>query len=191
MLQSKMVRVVLLLCVCVAFAGCMPKMTLEEMKAQQPKRPAELDHLNAFAGKWQFEGELTMSMLDSDKPLKVSGHNEAKWEGDNWYLVSRGVMTMEPFGETQAIETWCYDMGSKKYRSSWVDSMGMMGYGEGTYDEKSNTWTVKATGYGSWGQSSMKGWLKIKDSDTMEWTWTEYMGLMKTMEMKGTSTRVK
>ncbi len=192
MLRTKVIPVVLLLSMCVVFAGCMPKMTLEEMKADMPKRPAELDRLNDFVGKWQFEGEMTMAMLvEEDQPLKMSGHNEAKWEGDGWYLVSRGVMNMEPFGETQAIETWSYDAGSKKYRSSWVDSMGMIGYGEGTYDEKTKTWHMKATSYSAWGQSSMKGWAKFTGPDTMEWGWCEYMGLMKTLDMKGTSKRVK
>ena len=36
--------------------GCMPKMTIAEMKAQMPKRPAELDRLNRFVGKWTGEG---------------------------------------------------------------------------------------------------------------------------------------
>ena len=29
------------------------------------------------------------------------------------------------------------------------------------------------------------------DADHMEWEWTEYMGLSKTMEMSGTGKRVK
>jgi len=38
---------------------------------------------------------------------------------------------------------------------------------------------------------TMKGWVKNIDADTMEWCWTEYAmgGLVKTMEMCGTSKR--
>jgi len=103
-------------------AGCMPHMTVDEMKAQMPKRPAELDRLNAFVGKWKGEGEARFAMLD--EPLKVTGTSEAKWEGDKWYLVGRGVMRMADFPETQGMETWCYDLHAKKYRSTFVDSMG-------------------------------------------------------------------
>lgn len=39
---------------CATLTGCMPKMTVEEMKAAMPQRPAELDHLNAFVGQWEM-----------------------------------------------------------------------------------------------------------------------------------------
>jgi hypothetical protein len=167
----------------------MPRMTIEEMKAQMPKRPAELDRLNAFVGKWQSEGEATFAMLD--EPLKITGTSECKWEGDKWYLVGRGVMTMADFPETEGMETWMYDVHAKKYRSTYVDSMGMMGMSETTYNEKTDIWTMTATSYGPWGKSVMKGTLHFTNPDTMEWSMTEHMGFTKIMEMKGTGTRVK
>ena len=50
---------------------------------------------------------------------------------------------------------------------------------------------MRATSHGAWGKSSMKGTAKFIDADTMEWNWTEHMGLTKTMEMSGTSKRQK
>ena len=50
---------------------------------------------------------------------------------------------------------------------------------------------MKATSYGARGKSSLKGWLKFTDPDTMEWWFAEYQGLMKTMEMSGTGHRVR
>jgi len=189
MLRTNTKCALALACAGLALAGCMPKMTIEEMKAQMPQRPAELDRLDAFAGKWEYTGEATMAMLD--EPLKTSGTGESHWEGDNWYLVGRSTFAMEPFGEHQGLETWTYDTHSKKYRSTWVDSMGMTGTGEGTYHADTDTWHMKATSYGPWGKSTMKGWLKFTDPDTMEWEWSEHQGLMKVMEMKGTGKRVE
>jgi len=67
----------------------------------------------------------------------------------------------------------------------------MSGMSEGRYDEKTDTWHMTATSYGPWGQSQMQGTLRFTTPDTMEWKMTECMGLMKIMEMSGTSKRVK
>lgn len=187
MYRPHALAVVPTICALVVLSGCMPKMTIEQMKAEMPKRPAELDRLNAFVGTWDFEGTATMAMLD--EPLKSSGWATTEWDGDNWYLVSRGVYSLEGLGEMKAIETWTYDAHSKKYRSTWTDSMGAVGTGQSWYDEKNGTWHMRATSHGAYGKTTMKGSVKLIDDNTMEWTWTEYMGLMKTMEMTGTSKR--
>jgi hypothetical protein len=192
MFQRKAVLAVLLGVVSAGLVGCMPRMTLEQFKAEMPKRPAELDRLNAFVGKWQSEGEAKFAMLD--EPLKVTGTCEAKWEGDKWYLVGHAVMKMDDMPETKGMEAWTYDVHAKKYRSTYVDSMGMMGMSESRYDEKADTWYMTATTFGPWGQSQLKGTLRFVNPDTMEWSMTEgmgCMGLMKVMEMKGTGKRVK
>ncbi len=174
---------------CFALGGCMPKMTVEQMKEQMPKRPAELEKLNAFVGTWQSEGKAQFAMLE--QPLVVTGRSTAQWAGDSWYLVSNVTFNMEHFGESQGMEIWMYDAHSKKYRSSWVDTMGMIGLGEATCDEKSQTWKMQATSYGPWGKSTMYGTVRFPDADTMEWEWAGYMGFMKTTQMSGSAKRVK
>ncbi len=173
----------------IALTGCMPHMTIEEMKSMMPQRPAELDKLNAFAGRWEFTGEAKMAGLD--QVLKSSGTNEAKWEGDGWYLVSRGVFKLEDLGEMQGVETWTYDAHSKKFRSTWVDSMGSVGAGTARHDDKTNTWYMRATSHGPFGKTWIKGQVRSVDDNTMEWDWAEYAmwGFFKTMEMSGTSRR--
>ena len=170
-----------------ALGGCVPQMTIDQMKAEMPQRPAELDRLNAFAGKWVTEGTVRIAGLE--EVLVTKGKNEAKWEGDGWYLVNRDTFNRGELGQMRAIETWTYDTYSKKYRSTSVDSMGSTGIGEGRYDEKSKMWYFKATIYGPSGQSTMKGTAEFPDETTMKWTWTEHMGLTKTMEMEGSSKR--
>jgi hypothetical protein len=62
---------------------------------------------------------------------------------------------------------------------------------EARYDEKTDTWYMTSENYTPWGESHIKGTLRFSDPDTMEWTMTECMGLMKITEMKGTGKRVK
>lgn len=169
--------------------GCAPKMTQAEMKAMMPERPAELNALNAFVGTWEYSGTADMDML-SDGPMTMSGEMNTRWGGDGWYLVSEATMRMGDLEPMKGLETWTYDSHSKVYRSSWVDTMGAVGYGEATHDPDDNTWDYKATGHTPFGKSSMKGHMRFIDADTIEIQWAEYMGLMKTMEMKGTSRRV-
>lgn len=175
---------------CVLLTGCMPHhMTVEQMKAEMPARPAALDRLDAFVGRWQYEGETKFAMLD--EPLKTTGTGEYNWDGNKWYMVGRETMNMEHFEPTQMLETWTYDIHDKKYRSTFVDSIGEIGVGESTYNEETDTWHVKAKGHSPWGGFWMKGWMKCTGPDTMKWGMTEYQGLMKIMEMSGTAKRVK
>ena len=179
----------LLIAACLTFPGCMPKMTVEEMKSMMPQRPAELDKLNAFVGRWEFNGNAEMAFLD--EPLPATGTGVTEWDDSGWYLVGNSVFRMEGFDDMHGHDTWTYDAHTNKYRSTWVDSMGSTGMGTARHDEKTNTWTMRATSHGPHGKTTMRGSITVVDQDTTEWCWTEYMmgGLMKTMEMCGTSKR--
>ena len=167
----------------------MPTMTMEEMKADMPQRPAELDHLNAFVGQWEMEGETKMAGLE--EVLKTQGTSDIKWHGDKWFLVGHWNFNMGDLGDITGIETWTYDVKCKKFRSTWTDSMGSIGMGTARYDEKTRTWQMRAKSYGPFGTTTGKGHVKMVDDNTMEWTWTEYAmgGLLKTMEITGTNRR--
>jgi hypothetical protein len=180
---------VLAVCACAVMTGCMPKMTIAEMKAKMPERPTELDRLDAFTGRWHSDGEVKFAMLD--EPIRVSGTSEVEWDDSRWFVVSREAFDMEHFGESNELGTLTYDIKAKKYRATWVDSMGMTGMGTTGYNEKTGTWKMKTMCYSPWGKSTLKGWVKFTDADTMEWWMAKYMGLMKTMEMSGTSKRIQ
>lgn len=171
--------------------GCMPRMTLAEMKEMMPKKPAELEHLNAFVGKWEGTGEVKFAMLDEPTPLKMTGRSESKWSGDGWYVVEESHMTMDGFDPMHSLGTWTYDSGAKKYRSTWVDSMGSTGIGEATRDPKTGEWKWSARSNSAWGESKMTGTIRFIDKDTMEWNMAEHMGFSKTAEFKGTSRRIR
>lgn len=168
-------------------AGCMPKMTVAEMKAMMPEKPSELKQLNDFVGKWSAEGTAQFAFLD--EPLTTSGTSETTWDESGWFVVERGEFTMGDFDPVRMLMTWTWDTKSKKYRSTWTDSMGGVGIGSARYDADNKTWHIKATGYGPFGKSNMKGTAKLVDGDTFEWTWTEHMGLTKILEMTGTNRR--
>lgn len=171
-------------------AGCVPSLTIEDVKAMRPERPAELDKLEQFAGRWEWKGEARLAGLD--KVLTFSGRNDASVEGDGWYLVSREVGHMEELGETKGMSTWGYDTRSKKFRTTWVDSMGSIGTGTAWYDAKADVWHLRANTRGPLGSIVGKGRVKFPDPNTMEWSWTDYAmgGLVKTMELRGTSKRM-
>ena len=75
---------------------------------------------------------------------------------------------MQGFDDLRAHDTWTYDTHSKKYRSTWVDSMGSTGTGTSTHNEKTNTWTMRTTSHGPYGKTVKKGCIKVIDNDTME-----------------------
>jgi len=178
------------LCAVALLVGCMPKMTIEELKEEMPQRPPELDQLNDFVGKWESTGQADFAFLD--ETLKTHGNWEANWEGDGRYLVTRHEGTIEKLGTMTGLETSTYDSNNGMYRSTWTDSFGSVGIGHSTYDADTRTWhLVYSTLHGPWGKSTMKGTMKLVNDDTMDWSWTEYMGWTKTAEMSGTARRVE
>ncbi len=187
MMQRRASSIVLALGATVLLAGCVPSLTMEEVKAMRPERPPELDKLNAFAGNWEMKGEFRIAGLD--ELIEISGSAEAEWEADGWYLVSRFTLSPGELGDVQGQEMWTYDTHAKKYRNTWVDNMGAVGTGEARLDEEANTWHVRAISYGPMGKTTGKGILKVVDENTIEWTWTEYSGFVKTVEMTGTNKR--
>ena len=180
--------IVTIMSACAALAGCASQMTAAEMQEIMSERPAELDKLNAFVGKWEMTSAAESEM--QDEPLTASGTMEAAWQGDGWYLVQNAVFRMGDDVEMKGIEIWTYDRHSKKYRFTWVGGGGAISAGVGTHDEDTNTWRIKAKGYGPLGKTSGKGEMTFIDDNTIEWSFSEYSGLKKVMEMSGTNRRV-
>jgi len=169
--------------------GCMPKITIDDMKQMTPKRPPELGMLDAFIGRWTSEGEAKFTGLD--ETIKMTGTSEAKWDGNGWIFVNRFSSSMADLGDMLGIETWTYDVRAKKFRTTWADDHGGSGVGTAWHDARTNTWHVKSKVYSPWGDNIGVGTAHFVDKDTVEWNWKEYAmgGLMLTMEMNGTNHR--
>ena len=175
----------------IVMTGCMPKMTIEDMKAMKPERPAELDRLNFLEGTWEGTGEGQMAGLD--QPLKMTARGTGKWECGGYAMVSRGTMTIEELGDMEYLEVWSYDAKAGKYRTFWVDGMGGSAVGTAKYDAKKDTWTSRATMRTPHGNMRGKGTMTMTGETSMDWTWKEtaMMGLMKIGEYHGTTKKVE
>jgi len=189
MVSRKVTASITILAGCVVLTGCMPKMTIEEMKAMKPDRPAELDRLNVLVGEWEHKGISEFKGLD--QPLQSSGTQKIRWEGDKWYLVSENTFTMGELGDMEGMEIWTYDTHSDCFRVVWVGTDGWFSHGRAWYDEGAKQFKIKGTDYSPHGKMSTKGTLTVVDHDTLVWEWegSVMAGLMEVVEMEGTAKR--
>ena len=172
--------------------GCMPEMTIEEMKEMMKvERPAELDRINFKTGTWEATGEGQFAGLD--QPVKTTMRATGSWECGERLMVSRGTMTMEELGDFEFMEIWTYDAQAGKYRTYWFDNGGMTGVGTAKYDDKTDRWTTRMRMRGPFGNMSAKGTMTLTGETSMHWTWKEsvMMGLMEVAHWKGTSKKVE
>lgn len=167
----------------------MPKMTIEEMKAMMPERPAALDKLNMMVGTWAHEGTARFAAMD--EPLKMTARTTAKMAGNGWYLVESGTYSMPGFDDMYGMTIWTYDMGRERFRVTWVDTMGSQAHGTATYDEDDNEWKMRIENDTPFGTSTAYATVQMIDEDTQKWTWTEsaFFGLIKIMDMDATVKR--
>lgn len=178
------------LVVLTGLAGCMPTMTIEQMKEMMPDRPAELDLLNMIAGRWEGTGTMKFTFLE--EVIEIQNTDTATWECDNRVLINRGTYEMGELGTMTGIEIWTWDDKAGKFRTQWFDSFGMTANGTAKFDEETKTWHKRVRGKGPDGHKTVQeGTITYIDADTLEWTWTEWSSfkLFKIAEMSGTSRR--
>lgn len=174
----------------VCTTGCIPKMTVEEIRQFQPERPAELDRLDMFLGEWETNGTIEMAMLD--EPITTSGRNRAEWTLDRHIVEDHADLDMGPFGRMQGKTLWTYDPAIGKYRMWWFDTLGETSEVVATFDERRDMWRMKARGQKYGRQTSGRGTIRRIDANTLEWTWDEASasGLIRFAKMRGISRRV-
>jgi hypothetical protein len=170
----------------------MPKMDLETLRDMQPSRPAELDRLAPFIGRWEGKGELKMSVLDEVLPM--TGISENSWDCDGWCMVERDHYEMGDLGSVTDVSVWTWDAKARTFRIARFDSVGGAAAGTADYDERSQCWKLKSGTRTPWGKMQSRGTVRMVDEDTVEWTWDEWPGwdwlrLFKIAEMKGTNQR--
>ena len=176
--------------ICLSCAvGCVPRLTIDDMKAMKIERPAETNRLSLFSGKWTSTGTARLAGLEDE--LVISGTSHGKWHSDRWYLVNEDVFTLGELGDMKALTVWRWDDRSRRYRSTWFYNDGSTGTGSARYDEKTSTWHLKTKGRGPWGGLKGKGTVTHIDGNTVEWSWREWdgTGLVEIMSFRGTSKR--
>lgn len=176
----------------VGLAGCQqPEIKLADI-LKVPPRPAELDRLEMFVGRWEGAGE--MKLVASDEVGTTRGVETVSWDADKWLLVSRFEYTTgDSEDKMVGVGIWTWDAKAKKYRLWSFDSFASFDTATATYDETNKTWHFKAKSRNlATGETCVgEGTLKMPDSDTQEWDfaiWDRWK-LRKFVEMKGTSRR--
>ncbi len=120
-----------------------------------------------------------------------TGRSTLSWGLDKTYLVEHFEYEMGELGTLTGMGLWTYDPKSKKYRTYIFDSDGGTAFGTITRCEETGTWYFKAKIKSPLGNRTATGKATFLDDNTVEWEWTErvFLGLFKTMEMKGTNKR--
>lgn len=169
--------------------GCVPNMTIDQMKEMKIVRPPELELLRMFAGKWESTGRAKMAGLEED--LMVTGTSEGTWHAGRFCLVNEDVFTLGKLGDMKALTVWRWDAKSRVFRSHWTYNDGSAGTGKATFDPLTKTWHYTTKGSGPWCSLKGKGTIKYLDENNVLWEWHEWdgTGLVKIMELKGSSRR--
>ena len=169
--------------------GCVPSLTIDDMKAMKIERPAETDRLRLLAGRWESIGTAKIAGLEED--LVITGRSHGQWHTDRWVLVNEDVFTLGTLGDMKALTVWRWDARSKRYRTTWFYNDGSTGTGSARYDEKTKTWHLRTKGRGPWGGLKGKGTITHIDEDSVRWTWREWdsTGLVEIMSFEGISKR--
>lgn len=167
--------------------GCGEKKGAEAMT--KPPRPAELNLLDRMVGDWKGSGEMTM--MGSDEVTHGTGASNFSWQLDNRVLVERSEFSMGEMGTMQGMGTWTWDDRHHYFHTTWVDSTGGYGSGRARTRDNGTTWKVRGKSVSPMGTTTGRGTMTFVDENTMNWEWAEYtfFGLIKVMEMEGTSTR--
>ena len=169
--------------------ACLPRMTIDEIRAMQPPRPVELDRLEILLGDWVNEGEVSVAVLA--EPMRSGGTNHAEWSLDRRTVVGHADLDMGPLGKMTGMSIWSWDPLIKKYRMKWFDSIGETLEAVITYNEATQIWHMKGKGQKFGIKTSGRGTMRRIDDDTLEWTWKEYdaFGIIQLAHMKGISRR--
>lgn len=170
--------------------GCESPQPMDMSSMQPPPRAPELDKLGLLIGSWEGSGECVMP--GAEGPMKNTGKSSITWEADRTVALERFEGSM---GESKfsGLGLWTWDPSAKKYKVFWTDNYGSQSHGEATFDEATRTWKMAMKNAGPMGNTSGSGTTRLVDDNTMEWSYTEWNALKtkKTMEMKGTSKRVR
>jgi hypothetical protein len=169
-------------------AGCMPRMTIQEIADMRPPRPPELDRLDRLVGDWETVGEVRMTVLDE---ALHTGRSSARWILDKRFLREDAELELGELGKVTGTSIWSFDPAAGKYHMWWFDSLGETSHAVITFDPRADAWFMRTRGRKYGYATSGRGTLRHLDDDTLEWTWQEFdaTGLFRLADMKGVSRR--
>lgn len=157
-------------------------------------RPAELDLLQPFVGRWQQTG--TIRIPGREETVEFRAGTAAGWECDRWFLLERGTFQIGSTQFGQGLAVWTWDPQSRMFRTWQFESPGKVSVGTARYVPEQRRWTLRTSGWSLvTGQSTVgEGTIEMRNDDETHWTWVEWGDAQKQrklFEMTGTSRRQK
>lgn len=184
--MSPRFKCILFLSCCLgSLAGCAQK-SADMTSMKQPERPAELDRLEPWIGRWEGTGEMKMI---GGQVIKTTGSQEYGWDLDRRVMLARETWGMEGMGPMRGVGFYGYDPIKKAIVSSSFDDWGNVSEGKFKFDPHKNIWHMTYKGHGTMGATTGTGTIVMPDRDTIQWTFEEYFGLIKVMNASGVSKR--
>jgi hypothetical protein len=192
-------RISLLACLCCCWIGLMgcsekKKMQMDASAMQPPPRPAELDLMNPWVGRWASTGEAKMP---DGQPMNSTGTSEIAWDLDNRFLVEKSTESMGNMGTVKSVIVFSYNPREKEYEVDYYDSMGSHGEADMHYDASTGAWhMVGEPEYNPmWGKKTVFDMtMTMPDTNTLQFKWAEYEAFLggkgkKLVEGTGTARR--
>jgi uncharacterized protein DUF1579 len=128
--MKKVSSAVAILCLLVAVAA------VGQAPPTTPKPGPEHKKMEAFVGKWTYEGEAKKTVFGPAG--KVSGTDTFEMLPGGLYI-QHHYDEKNPLGAMKGTEIWAYDPVRKVYTNSYFNSTGE--FGSGTCTVNGNTWT--------------------------------------------------
>jgi hypothetical protein len=166
-------------------------MTLEEIQAMRPPRPAELDLLEPLVGEWEVNGVARIAGLE--EVIQLAGTSSAKWDADRTHMIDTSYTSMPGMGGLTGTMLWVWDHRGGHFRILRVDGYPVSAVGKARFAEEDMTWHLAMNVRLPELNAYARGTIKIVDDNTLHWTWREWDSLMlvELADMKGTSNRAR
>jgi hypothetical protein len=178
-------------------AGCSAHKKMME-PPQKPEPAPEMAKLKMFLGIWHGTAEIVEPSPEEMKahmpegeemPETFKGGGTYSWALGGTALKAEGWHEMGEDQKANYVEYLMWDPKKGKFRTLYASDWGDSGSGCAWFDEDGKTMYSKGQGVNHEGiKVRGEGSLTFVDSDTIEWTWTEW-GKHGKMKFKGTSHR--
>lgn len=180
-------------------AGCQNKQPADPYS--KPAVAPQMKQLDKFVGQWEGTAKLvspTVEELAEYDPAiaeelggEFHGESTSEFSLDGTVLKSQSWHEMGDGQKMHYTEIWTWDAKHNKYRTYGFSDWGEHGTGWMWSDDGGATYEMKGSMTDAHGNTkNYSGHVKFVNDDTMEWEWSEHMGLFQKMTFAGTSERM-
>lgn len=153
------------------------------------------DMVGSWSSTWEFCGKMAEEMRKQHPDAPMTFKGETTWVPymDGLWYKAEGWYEMGPDLRATYVEYIGYSPKDRAFHSYFFSDMGEVGHGVfRTCGDDTRCFNMKWRGHDLNGVTkSGEGCMRFVDRDTVEYCWSENLGLFSKMEMKGTSKRKK